>query len=500
MKGLIKAGLVFFVYLVMVFFWALPLNNLPFGDVDSSVHFALSDFQSSSDKVEVELPYYLNHYNFANNGKIWYAPQFHVFGAIAQSLGGRVYGIYIFYLLSSTFIFWSVFFLIYKLYGFWPGFLSSSLLIFSVRDYTTYVWGLFPERAGFIFIPIILYSLYKYYESVLEGLPKQVYLYVYSVLVVCAFFIHPQTLWMSFVFSLIFTFFVLVKWKKLPFKLVHTGIALVILILLILPFFIYPFGGYKGVNVEGGDRLVVKELSSLFKWYPVIPYRPDFGSFSLMHNGYWILPFLLVGLFYLSVKRRLKDLLLLSWFVGFYLLIHLNIIGQSARIHRFLNSEAHIFYPIAVVGLFFLLSLLEKIYDKKGFKEVAACSLILLFVISSGIKAYPFLDQAYDGLGRLTPAQLEACVWVDDNLPPDIHIRNIGTVSYSVRKWVQNMCRRYFIFDDQTLDASMAPDVDSADYLFVDNDNLIKAGLPYLLVNGTLVYNSKGVLIYDVRH
>jgi len=49
----------------------------------------------------------------------------------------------------------SIFFVINRLFGFLPAILSSFLLTFSMRDILPYLWGQWPERFAYAFIPLV---------------------------------------------------------------------------------------------------------------------------------------------------------------------------------------------------------------------------------------------------------------------------------------------------------------------------------------------------------
>jgi len=135
-------------YLTALYIWTLPIQNnqLPFGDVDASSHFAVGDYMVTQDKSTAKVPSYIfSRYGGQNTvfpGYLWYPPQYWTNTAIAQVLGnGRIFPTFILIAILSSLIIISSYFLIKNLFGFWTGFLSSFLLIFSTRDYMVYLWG-----------------------------------------------------------------------------------------------------------------------------------------------------------------------------------------------------------------------------------------------------------------------------------------------------------------------------------------------------------------------
>src|SRR3989338_9918967 len=134
------------VYLTGLYVWTLPIqrNRLPFGDVDASSHFTIGDYMVTYDKSIAKIPYPVTfRYKGQNNllpDYLWYPPQYWTNTGIAQVLGGeRILPPFIVVAIFSSLIVLSSYFLIRSLFGFWPAFLSSFLLMFSTRDYMIYL-------------------------------------------------------------------------------------------------------------------------------------------------------------------------------------------------------------------------------------------------------------------------------------------------------------------------------------------------------------------------
>ena len=70
-------------------------------------------------------------------------------------------------------------------------------------------------------------------------------------------------------------------------------------------------------------------------------------SYKDMH-GYWTLPLLILGSLFLSLRRKRKDLLLLSWIIALYLILHFDLfLGMGAgRLFRSVNNVPYIFYSL----------------------------------------------------------------------------------------------------------------------------------------------------------
>ena len=130
----IEIFLVVILYLAALYIWTLPIqkNQLPFGDVDASSHFAIGDYMVTYDKSVAKVPYYIfSRYGGQNTvfqGYLWYPPQYWTNAGIFQILGGdRIFPVFIMIAIFSSLIILSSYFLIRNLFGFWAGFLSSSL-------------------------------------------------------------------------------------------------------------------------------------------------------------------------------------------------------------------------------------------------------------------------------------------------------------------------------------------------------------------------------------
>ena len=500
-----EAILILALYLAVLYVWVQPISHLPFGDVDSTTHFALADTFYYYDASVYYLPYNLNFtYGYVNEGKIWYPPQYHLNGAISQFVGGeRIKSLFFYIALTCSIIVLTSFVLIRKLYGFWPAFLSSFLLGFSTRDYLTYLWAQWPQAIAYFYIPLILYCYYMYTKHVLEKDEKPIYFYIMAVLLATQFFFHPQGFFHSVLIMFIFTVWASVRHKRLSFNIKHAIIAVVIFAIFMLPFLQFPLSMIQ----DSAPSEANSNLGRLFSWYPpdnlFEGFPTSFYHYSPMYS-LWTLPLLLIGIISLLLKRQLKDILLLSWLVGQYLLSHFDIIGMGARVPRSIAAEAHIFIPLIAIGLWFLISLIKvsksnKVYVKYGF--------ILLFLILGFIfnvkPAYNALSTAYSDLGRITDDQLLAADWLNANVPDDKIVADYGTLSLPKVKWLRQLSRRAVIYSH---DAKTDPD-----YLLFDYSDLVKLqsypqyksqmeGISQIErnANATLMYNKNNIKVYKI--
>ena len=217
----------------------------------------------------------------------------------------------------ATSIMISIFFVIRKLFGFLPGILSAFLLIFSMRDIMPYLWGQWPERFGYAFIPLILYCFYMYYTS--DEKKSSLYIYLMAVLLGIQVMIHPLSFFHSLAAIFVLFAFLAIKLRKIKFNMNHIAVSLLILILL---FAIFPYQSgnvYKSFTKKSTKKAPEFTFSRIFEWGPdqkdfegSVP--PGYFSFKDMH-GMWTLPFLLAGLLILALRRETFSLCLSLLFI-----------------------------------------------------------------------------------------------------------------------------------------------------------------------------------------
>ena len=225
MNKKIEAILITFLFLFSFYLWSLPYqkNMVPYGDVDSSTHFTLADYMAAKDYPTYWLPYYIG-YLSEGAGKLWYPPQYHTTSAILSIFTKeRVLPILLFQTLACFSIIFTSYFLVRKLYGLLPAFLTSVLLVFSIRDIMWYIWGQYPQVLSFGIVPLVLYCFYTYITE-----SKKIYLYLTATFAAVQFFIHPQAIFISFVACSFFALFSIIKKRKFPFKIHHLIISLIV--------------------------------------------------------------------------------------------------------------------------------------------------------------------------------------------------------------------------------------------------------------------------------
>jgi len=518
----IELILLVILFLIAFYFWTLPFqkNLVPYGDVDSSTHFTLADYMGQKNKVSYYLPYYIAAGGYIDEGagKLWYPPQFHLSAAISQIFSGhRVLGILIFHAISNFAIVFTSFLLIRHLYGTTAAFLSSFLLIFSIRDILWYIWGQYPQVLSFAIVPLTVYCFYRY----VTNNEKKYYIYFAGIFIAVQFYIHPQSILLSFLILSIFSLLYWVKIKKIPFKILDVFVFIAITFFMILPFYSFPFGSttiYTGA-VSQGFGFHPEHLNSLVHWYGVL--KPVgvpsyYYSFSEMHGFLslgdfklpWILPFFFIGILFIILRRKIEDLLMISWIIAFYILSHDFVFGLF-RAERFIETEAHILYPVAVVGLLGLASLFNFIENFKLYIKYFLIGIFILIAVSINAKySYSTLNNAYGGILRLTPYEYQATEWINKNVPEDADILIKGTVIYTKKKWMQALSLRHI--DWVRSEIAKTHDYVLLDYsdfvLLSQQDSRYRNEIDSLqkwekdnLINAKLVYDKDFVRVYKLE-
>lgn len=517
--------LIALLYLSALYIWTLPIqkNRLPFGDVDASSHFTIGDYIVSYDKSIIKIPYPITFRYYGQNGMfpayLWYPPQYWENTAIMQVLGGeRILPVFIAVAIFSSLIILSSYFLIRSLFGFWPAFLSSFLLIFSARDYMIYLWGQWPQSLSFAFTPLVLYCFYQYYKHYKENNSKPIYLYVLASFLAAQFFFHPQGLVASAGALIVFSLILMIKNRKMPFSLKHLIVSVILLALIMVlfaPLNVGEFFGELSTKQGGQEAAKTTQLDKLFMWYHGIkndPGLPDFyftydkthGSFEDGLLSWWTLPFLLVGIFVLAYRRQDEDFLMLSWLISFYFLTRLVVFGFGTRDIRMFAYEAHVFYPITAIGLLSLSSLPKQEPIKKYLKLGLILLFLILAVSINGKSAYDVLKSQQYSVGRINNAEYEAAEWIRGNLPEKAGIYDIGTLGYqnfaAKIKWMGVLSQRHFIIGNDQINMT--------DYVFIDYTDAISLGnqdyanaignFDKKLQNTTLIYNRNNIKVYQI--
>lgn len=524
--------LVIFLFLFSMYMWSLPIKNnpLPYGEVDSAHHFGIADYMSDNDKIEdfykpTFLYFGYSHRSAAGEGRIGtespYTPNFFINEAIAQIIGGdRFVSYFLFLTISCVSIVFSSYFLIRKLFGIVPAFLACLLIIVSKIDIMTFMMGQYVILVSFACLPLILYCYYKYTNSFLRKKPRQIYLYVMAFFIATQFFNHYWSLADTFVILLVFTIFLIVKERRLPFSIKHAALSLVILLAVTGPFIGKAVASIEAEPPSTADTTdISNDWGDLFKWYTggysKIAVDQSMFSYKQMH-GYWTLPFLLIGGLFLLLRRKRKDLLLLAWLCAIYLILHFDLfLGWGAsRLLRSVNDVPYIFYILAGIGFVYLPNLIKLRHKCKRYVTYALIIIFILLFFNFNLKSsFDILDNAYPSPYRMNLYQYEAALWMEDNIPEDSFIFDKGTLVQKTIRFIRSVSHRYITESAKELEWQRSVHQNETIELthnFVDYSELAMLGMKKEidalqqwensnLGNLTPIYDKDYIRIYDVR-
>ncbi|MBD3164424.1 hypothetical protein GF323_04440 [Candidatus Woesearchaeota archaeon] len=512
----IEAIIIAVIYLTCLYFWTLPIkdNPIPYGEVDAASHYALADYTYYSDRSISELPYYIDkRYGYDNKFSahtLWYPPPFHTSLAIAAVFGGESdYSIYVANAIFCSLIVLAVYFLVRRLYNIEAALLSSFLLIFSIRDIMIYLWGQWPERMAFAYLPLIIYCFYMYCKSYLDRNEKPIYIYLMSILLALNLFIHPMDFFHSVAALIIITLFFFIKERKLFFNARHISAAIVLFLLIISVFPFQTMNVLVRLQTDDTSQGGTGRISRLFYWFK--PQESNKGvpqsyfSYKSMIGPYWSIPLLLMGILFLMLRRKKKDLVILGWLVSLYIMIHLDVIGKG-RVHRSLSGTAHIFYPLMALGLIYTFSLIPKHY-RKAIKPLLLLVFAVLMFFSVGLPAYNSLKDAYSGIARINPIQYGFSKWLrESTIEETDNLYHMGSISLARTRWLWMIGHRHMI--DST---RYSLDEINSTHIIIDYSDLTmlqnKEALLQLqefeernLHNNTLVYSTKYIRVYELEN
>lgn len=524
------------VYLFGIYFWSQPYQErkLPYGEYDAMSHFEVADWMAYNDKSLVKLPHYID-LRYGNDNKfmphtLWYPPTFHSTLAVMQVIGGeRVIPIFLLNTVMATFIIITTYFVINSLFGFLPAILSSLLLIFSPRDFMPYLWGQWPERFAYAFIPIILYCFYKYFISYSKEEKKPMYFYFAALFLGIQLLVHPLVFFHSFMGLIVLYIFLAVKQKKIVFNWKHILACAIIFLAL---FLIFPYQTFNifprfwGKEAQDSEPQKIFDASKLFQWslnpkdyQGSVP--ATYFSFSDMH-GLWTLPFLLLGILFLLLRREEKDLLLLAWLVSLYLVLHRDLIGKATFLHRSLSASAHIFIPLTALGAIYAASIIKLPSNYNKYLKYGFAAVFIYFALtvnmpkaSGTINRNTYNPYAMEGFFKsLNNDEYAAGDWMLKNVPADNKVSVLGiphqpnflsATAYKIR-WLaaasQHVNRFYYLFEKNATEAHL-----KNDYFFLDYTMLAPMGDKAafdsmqlfekdVLANHALVYNQNNIRVY----
>ena len=522
------------VYLFAIYFWTQPLQEkkLPYGEFDAMSHFEVADYMAYNDKSFNKLPAYID-LRYGNDNKykphtLWYPPTFHSSLAVAEAVGGeRVVPVFLMNTILATFVIITVYFVINSLFGFLPAILSAILLIFSPRDFMPFLWGQWPERFAYAFVPLILYFFYKYFISYSKEEKKQIYLYLAALLLGINILVHPLAFFHSLAGLAVLYFLLSIKQKKFAFDIRHVLIAAVIFIALFMMFPYQTFNIFAQFSRGSGEESAKSnfDFSRLLQWSlnpqdyaGSVP--ANYFSFKEMH-GLWTLPLLVIGVAFLIWRREERDIFLLAWLIGLYLVLHRDLIGKATFLHRSLSASAHIFAPLTVIGAIYLASAIKlpSNFNKYLKYGIAGIFVFLVFSVNMNYAAKLLNKDTYnDFYSTLSKDQYQAAEWVLKNVPPDYNISVIGIphqqnlLSATAKKirWSaavsQHVSRFYFLVEDkEEAERRLKNDYIMLDYTMAgaigdkETFDRMQDMEKNVLSKYTLLYNQNNIRVYKLE-
>ena len=395
-----------------------------------------------------------------------------------------------------------------------------------------YLWGQWPQALSFAFTPLALYLFYRYQQSrkksqghTQEDVNKKnkdpfqtnVYLYLLALILASQYFFHPQGLMASVITLIFYTIVLWVKYKKRPFCIKNSLIALALFAVVCVAFAPYNLGEFFSQLTSTPDEAPKgAQFQKLFQWYQGIkndPGLPDFYfSYPGSHGGmqdaliaWWTLPLLLLGLLFLFLKRNDESWLYLCFFFAFYLLTRLIVFGKGQKDIRMFAFEAHVFYPIIALGLLSIPSFIPM----PNLKQFAKYGLIVVFIFLAinvnGKMAYSVLKGMENSPQRITPAQFEAAEWIRLNVPEEANIYDVGTLGFEYFsgkvKWFGALTQRRIIINDHEIPLANYIVIDYSDGMMLGNQQYLQAINTFEqtnFANATPVYNSEQIKVYKV--
>ena len=528
-KNYIQTLVFIALYLFAIYFWTQPLQRkLPYGEYDAMSHFEVADYMAYNDKSFMQLPPYIDlRYGLDNKFKphtLWYPPPFHASLGIAEVIGGeRIVPIFLLNTVMASFIIITVYFVINSLFGFLPAILSALLLIFSPRDFMPFLWGQWPERFAYAFVPIILYCFYKYFTEFSKENKKPLYLYLTALFLGINILIHPLVFFHSLMGLAVLYVFLAVKQKKLVFNWKHAAASAAVFLILFLLFPYQTFNVFAQFGREPSADSKTFDFSRFFQWSldtknyaGSVP--PNYFSFREM-NGLWTLPFLLLGILFLILRREERDIFLLAWLVSLYFVLHRDFIGKATFLHRSLSASAHIFAPLTALGAVYIVSFIKLPRLSKYLKYGIAAVFVFLALSVNMTNASKMLnkDTYNDFFGTLNNEEFEAAQWVLDNVPRDANVTLLGiphapdnllSVTSKKIRWFaaasQHVTRFYYLREDKEqllksrewyimLDYTMLGALNDKETL-----NKMQQFEKEALANHTLIYDKNNIRVYKL--
>jgi hypothetical protein len=485
------------VYLAGFYIWALPIqqSEIPYGESDAAIHYSFANHMFTTDKSLVKLPPSTSEWDlhdrlFNQGNYLIYPPQFHTNFAIMQMVNTKpVVGFYIYLAIMCSIVYFTVYLLMRQLYGPIAGLLSAFLMLFSLREQLTYLWGQWGTGITFAFIPAIMYAYYVYTNSVIEKKEKKHYAYIACLLLVFQFLFHPLGFFLCLGILGVYSILIRIKEKKMPFNIKSMGVCLIIFAVLVTAF--APLQMEQILGMLKTDIKPLREATSvngpniigrLFGWYGMPGKRhgiPEFYfSFKNIYHSNWMLLLLLTGITYLLANRKKRDLLILSTLIAFYIVIHLDLVGilLGPKHPRMFYYESIIFYPIIALGVIKITSFV-KFKQREIVKYIILGVFVLFVVLNNGMQTYTLFKTAYLGAGRLNPIEVEGMEWINNNIPKGSYLLLVGAYTSKQQHWAQALVpESVIVFKENSVIPLDSEDINKTTHLIMDYTFFYMAG------------------------
>ena len=394
-----------------------------------------------------------------------------------------------------------------------------------------YLWGQWPERFAYAFVPLILYCFYQYFISYSKNENKPIFLYLTSLFLGITILVHPLVFFHSVTGITALYIFLSIKMKKFVFNWKHVLIAAIIFFALFMlfpyqTFNIFPHISFKTLASDTAKKN--SDLSRLFQW----SLNPqDFAgsvpawyfSFREMH-GMWTLPFLLLGILFLILRREERDVFLMAWLVSLYLILHRDMIGETTFLHRSLSASAHIFAPLTAIGAVYASSLVKLPSNLSKYLKYIIVAIFLYFIFSVNVAyaSQALNKNTYNPYTRdgffvtLNQDEYQAGQWILDNVASSYnisllgipHTENVLDLTAKKIRWLaaisQHVYRFYYLMDNRNeyiknnyvlLDYSMLGPLNDKETF--NNMQLFEKNN---LANHSLVYDKNNIRVYKPEH
>lgn len=513
----LKTSILLVIYLGCLYIWCLPFisNPYPYGSVDGATYLQFGDYMGLYDKPIYKLPEYFGRQEL-NDKKLWHAPTYYIDMALSELTGGyRFQSIFFFIAFTNSIIFFSVYLLIKKLYGFLPALITASMATLSLRSLSFNFMGHWQHLASISFLPLIIYCYYRYTESYIKNETKPAYIIIAAILTASQFLFHTLFFLHTIFFIVTYTLVLTIIHKKLVFSIKHALISILVFAAITLPYFLQ-FS--YGVSVDTASQTLIEpfKLTTLYWGIDSKPYEgmmyPGWFDFYQNHNGAWIIAPTILGIIILLIRRKENDIVLLSWLLSYYLLIDfVPFLGfLSGYGHKSLVAEAYALYPFAVLS-FFLFPSFIKHPKVRTFLKYGLVSLLVALVLfinvppTLSINKTPELD-----ISRLTKPEYDAAEWLRLNIKDNsIKIVDVGTIEYGKKRMIGMVANKLFLYDSNIIPEKILEEqigrlvfIDYSDIAFTKQEDLAKQLKQWELTvfsNYTKIYESQMITIYDLE-